>query len=81
MSDHEVERFPSSFAESRVMEGDLDVGIFVDELNVGVKTPDSASDAASETFEDDVVFSGNLLLLSSKVFKDHLDHGYNGDQE
>jgi hypothetical protein len=63
------------------MEGNLDVSIFVDELDVGVKTPDSTSNAASNTFESDIVFSGNFLLLSSHVLKDDLNHGDNGDEE
>ena len=63
------------------MEGDLDISILVNELNVGVKTPVSASDATSDSFEGNVVLASDLFLLSSKVLKDYLYNGENGDEE
>jgi len=63
------------------MKGNLDVSILVDEFDIGVKTPNTASDAASDSFEGNIVFASDFLLLSSKVLEDYLDHRDNGDEE
>ena len=46
MSDNQEERLPSSSTEANVVKSNLDVSVFGDELNVFVKAPENASDAA-----------------------------------
>ena len=81
MSYHKAEGVPGGFAEHRVVESDLNVGILSNELNALVKAPKDASSDTFESFVNWVFFVSNLFILIDNILENDSDHLNYSDQE
>jgi hypothetical protein len=63
------------------VKSNLDVSIFVDELNAHIEAFQDASDVASHALENDVVFHASFFILVNDVLKDNSDHSDHSNEE
>jgi hypothetical protein len=73
------ERLFGSIAETYVVESNLDVSIFVHELDAAIQTLKVAPNDASNYLEHNVILQLGFLILVYKVFKNYSDCSHNSN--